>query len=120
MSTFDFSQLPSRPEPGQIPAGFIPRPTKEERQAQREARRPTPPEPKPVRKPLGVKKRMRILCRDKFTCQLCKRHRDQLPEGITLHVDHIVPWVETQDDRDENLRALCSECNLGRGWRPTP
>jgi 5-methylcytosine-specific restriction endonuclease McrA len=67
------------------------------------------------------KQRARILMRASARCEVCGSRGD-------LHVGHIVsvemglhfglPDDEINDD--ENLMALCSECNLGMGAEPMP
>lgn len=65
------------------------------------------------------KQRSRILARASAKCEVCGAHE-------RLHVGHIVSVVvglsygmteETLND-DENLMALCEECNLGQGAEP--
>jgi len=55
-----------------------------------------------------------ILKRDRFHCVTCGRSPATHP-NLHLHIDHIVPWVLGGRTIAENLRALCSECNLGKG-----
>jgi 5-methylcytosine-specific restriction endonuclease McrA len=75
--------------------------------------------------------RYKILRRDGGKCVLCGRGA---ADGVTLHVDHIVPlskdWSRRLDP--DNLQALCGgsgaegaeSCNLGKSntdsidWRP--
>lgn len=54
--------------------------------------------------------RWRIMVRDGFTCQLCKRLCD--PSGI--EIDHIVPLSKGGTDADDNLRTCCIACNQDR------
>lgn len=62
------------------------------------------------------KKRMRILERATGRCELCGAQ-------TILHVSHILSvsdglnqgLTETEINHDENLAALCEECNLGLG-----
>lgn len=58
--------------------------------------------------------RFRVMRRDSFTCQHCGRSPARDP-GVELHVDHIVPWARGGETTLENLRTLCSKCNLGKG-----
>ena len=64
--------------------------------------------------PLGL--RFRVLHRDRFKCVLCGDHPAH-NAGCRLHVDHILPWSKGGKTREDNLRALCAECNVGRGDR---
>jgi 5-methylcytosine-specific restriction endonuclease McrA len=38
-------------------------------------------------------------------------------DGVTLHVDHIVPVSRGGLTLDDNLQTLCQECNLGKSNR---
>jgi hypothetical protein len=62
---------------------------------------------------LTVGLRYRVLKRDHFRCTLCGRS-PATTVGAELHVDHIVPRVRGGDNSLGNLRALCSQCNLGK------
>ena len=53
-----------------------------------------------------------ILKRDNFKCVICGRTPKK--DGITLHVDHIIPVSKGGKTEPENLRTLCSICNLGK------
>lgn len=53
-------------------------------------------------------RRLRILQRDKYQCQLCK------PKGwltAARHVDHIVAKADGGSDDDSNLQSLCKPCH---------
>lgn len=63
---------------------------------------------------LGLALRYRVLLRDRFRCQICGRSPAKV-EGVELHVDHIVPWSKGGANAENNLRALCFDCNLGKG-----
>jgi 5-methylcytosine-specific restriction endonuclease McrA len=63
--------------------------------------------------PLGL--RYTVLNRDRFRCVVDGRSPATHP--VTLHVDHIKPWAEGGETVLENLRTLCSDCNLGKGVR---
>lgn len=56
--------------------------------------------------------RARILNRDGRRCQMCGKTVAE--DHVRLHVDHKIPssWGGTDDD--ENLWALCSQCNEGK------
>ena len=58
--------------------------------------------------------RYQVLRRDRFRCVTCGRSPATDP-GVTLHVDHIVPFSGGGKTRLDNLRALCRDCNLGKG-----
>lgn len=62
----------------------------------------------------GLALRYKVLLRDRFRCLICGRSpaRDL---GVELHVDHIIPWSRGGESTEENLRALCFDCNLGKG-----
>lgn len=34
--------------------------------------------------------------------------------GALLHVDHVIPWSKGGETTLENLRVLCSVCNIGK------
>lgn len=55
-----------------------------------------------------------VLARDRWTCQSCGRRPH---DGVTLHVDHIIPRSMGGADLFENLQTLCSKCNLGKSNR---
>ncbi len=52
-----------------------------------------------------------VLMRDGARCQLCGA---EAREGAKLHVDHMVPWSKGGATTLENLRVLCSVCNIGK------
>lgn len=72
----------------------------------------------------GVKPKLRskILERDGYRCVLCRA------ETKRMHVGHVVSVAEgfttgLSDDEindEENLIAVCDECNLGQGSQPIP
>ncbi len=59
-------------------------------------------------KPIRRKKlnKLRILRRDKFTCQSCGA------SGVDLEVDHTVPLCLGGEDVESNTRALCVPCHV--------
>lgn len=62
--------------------------------------------------PLGL--RYKVLSRDRFRCALCGRS-PATDLAVTLHVDHVVPVVAGGKTTENNLRAACADCNLGKG-----
>lgn len=68
--------------------------------------------PAPRSIPLAL--RYRILSRDKFRCVTCGSSPAK-DISVELHVDHIHPWSRGGQNIEENLRTLCSKCNLGKG-----
>lgn len=66
-----------------------------------------------------VSDRMRydVLSRDGFRCVLCGATQK---DGVTLHVDHIIPLAKGGLSEMSNLRTLCERCNLGKGDRLEP
>lgn len=52
-----------------------------------------------------------VLKRDNFKCQICGATQK---DGVTLQVDHIVPVSKGGTSVIENLRTLCSRCNIGK------
>jgi len=65
------------------------------------------PTKRTYRKPWGEWNKLRdyILKRDNYTCQKC---------GIKikgLHVHHIIPWRETENNETSNLLTLCNYCH---------
>jgi 5-methylcytosine-specific restriction endonuclease McrA len=57
--------------------------------------------------------RFEVLRRDDFRCRYCGRQ----PPEVMLHLDHVEPWSAGGRTVLENLRAACSDCNLGKGAR---
>ena len=49
----------------------------------------------------GYKRKIRE--RDNYTCRLCGEYGHD--------VDHIIPWSESHDNSESNLRVLCHRCN---------
>lgn len=61
--------------------------------------------------PLRLKWKVHV--RDNFRCVACGKNPPQ--HGVTLHADHIRPWVDGGKTVLENLQTLCEPCNLGKG-----
>lgn len=74
-----------------------------------------------VHKAIRPKQRARILERANRHCELCGK-------GGTLHVGHLLSVEaamaqglgDAEINSDENLCAMCDECNLGMGSNPVP
>lgn len=75
---------------------------------------PTPKAEPGVQRSLSLALRYKILVRDKFRCLICGASPAK-DVGVDLHVDHIHPWSCGGQNVEENLRTLCSKCNLGKG-----
>lgn len=62
----------------------------------------------------SLRLRYKVLLRDRFTCcGGCGRSPATSP-GTVLHIDHVVPWSMGGETLIENLRTMCSQCNLGK------
>ena len=58
--------------------------------------------------------RAQVIGRDNSRCRMCGA---SVSDGVTLHVDHIVPVSRGGLTVDSNLQTLCQECNLGKSNR---
>lgn len=58
--------------------------------------------------------RREIAARDNYTCQICDKY---MPDGVGLHIDHIVPVSRGGKTVPSNLQVLCSKCNGSKGNR---
>jgi hypothetical protein len=63
---------------------------------------------------ISLRLRFSVFLRDGFRCQSCGKS-PITNAGIELHCDHIIPWSKGGKTIIDNLRTLCSECNLGKG-----
>ena len=61
----------------------------------------------------SLRLRFKVLLRDRFTCCGCGKSPATSP-GTEVHVDHIKPWRKDGETVIENLRTLCSLCNIGK------
>ena len=52
--------------------------------------------------------RKQIAERDHYTCQICGKY---MPDGVGLHIDHIIPVSKGGKTVPSNLQVLCSKCN---------
>ncbi len=67
------------------------------------------------RTPRKINWRLRatVLIRDNCICKMCGTSPAKDP-SVVLHVDHIKPWSKGGETELDNLRTLCSICNIGR------
>jgi HNH endonuclease/Homing endonuclease associated repeat len=61
----------------------------------------------------NLRQRYNVLKRDNFICVLCGVSPAN-NSGCELQIDRIIPWSHGGETVEENLRTLCSQCNLGR------
>ena len=54
-----------------------------------------------------------VLIRDNCICKMCGASPAKDP-SVVLHVDHIKPWSKGGETSLDNLRTLCSVCNIGK------
>jgi hypothetical protein len=64
-------------------------------------------------KKINWRLRAAILIRDNCICKMCGASPAKNSE-VELHVDHVVPYSKGGETLEENLRTLCSKCNIGR------
>ncbi len=69
---------------------------------------------KRTRATISKGKRFEILQRDHFRCHYCRKHKDELPKGVQLEIDHKLPRAAGGDDSFDNLVTACSTCNRGK------
>ena len=60
------------------------------------------------RKLITPELRKKIMIRDNYTCQYCGKY---MPDGVGLHIDHIIPISKGGKTVPSNLQVLCSKCN---------
>ncbi len=70
--------------------------------------------PKEKSRNVPLKMRLAVLKRDDYKCVLCGRS-PATNAGVTLHLDHMVPYANGGETIKDNLRTLCAECNWGKG-----
>lgn len=63
---------------------------------------------KEQRKRMTASLRNEIAKRDNYTCQICGKY---MPDGVGLHIDHIIPIKKGGKSVPSNLQVLCSKCN---------
>lgn len=61
----------------------------------------------------SLRMKFRVMKRDNFRCVKCGRAPATEP-GLTLEIDHIVPWSKGGETYEENLQTLCHGCNRGK------
>ncbi|MEX8546686.1 MAG: homing endonuclease associated repeat-containing protein [Mucilaginibacter sp.] len=66
---------------------------------------------------ISLRLRFSVFLRDGFRCTSCGKSPVTHP-GVVLHCDHILPWSKGGKTNMDNLKTLCSNCNLGKGNMP--
>lgn len=61
--------------------------------------------------PISKSKRLRIYDRDRYRCQYCGCHVDD----VSASIDHIVPRCDGGGNHEKNLRTCCRDCNSIKG-----
>lgn len=62
---------------------------------------------------ISVGLRFNIFKRDRYKCVICGRS-PATTFGLELHADHKIPFTKGGKTREDNLRTLCNECNIGK------
>lgn len=57
--------------------------------------------------------RFRVMAQDNFSCKKCGRSPKL--HGISLEIDHIIPYSKGGETILGNLQTLCADCNRGKG-----
>lgn len=65
------------------------------------------------RREIKIGLRFDVFKRDRYRCVMCGRSPSTSLD-IELHVDHIIPFSKGGKTIAENLRTLCSHCNIGK------
>jgi hypothetical protein len=71
------------------------------------------PRPGRGKRTINVSLRFQVLRRDQFRCRACGRS-PATHKGVTLQVDHIIPWSRGGSSQPSNLQTLCNLCNRGK------
>lgn len=58
--------------------------------------------------------RFKVFRRDNYNCRICGRSST---DGVTLHIDHIIPIAKGGTSELDNLQTLCKDCNQGKGTK---
>lgn len=58
--------------------------------------------------------RFSIFERDNYTCQVCGKHKSNLPKREHLEIDHIIEWEDGGKTSYNNGQTVCSSCNKGK------
>jgi 5-methylcytosine-specific restriction endonuclease McrA len=58
-----------------------------------------------------------LFARDKWRCQYCGKHQQELKQGEKLTCDHVKPIARGGKNTWENVVTACSECNQKKGDR---
>ena len=66
-----------------------------------------------TKRDINLRLRFKVMQRDSFKCCLCGASPAK-DSSVELHIDHIKPWSKGGETTMENLRTLCSKCNLGK------
>lgn len=64
---------------------------------------------------LARNRRRRVYKRDGYRCVDCGLHRDELPPGVALTLDHIIPRSKGGSNKMSNLQTMCRPCNNRKG-----
>jgi len=62
----------------------------------------------------SLRLRFQVIQRDAFRCVTCGRS-PATHAGLTLHLDHVIPFSKGGRTELANLRTTCADCNLGKG-----
>lgn len=63
---------------------------------------------------ISLRQRFSVFLRDGFRCLSCGKSPLTHP-GTELHCDHTLAWSKGGKTIIDNLKTLCSDCNLGKG-----
>jgi len=63
---------------------------------------------------IPLRLRLEILKINNYSCVFCG-HSPAMRQGVSLQVDHIIPFSKGGKTTLNNLQVLCDQCNLGKG-----